>query len=78
MEVSIITTIRERYQSIFPYLDERERRMWVAIEARTLGRGGISVLHQATKMSRKTIRLAIHELDCPCDLLRLSERFEKP
>jgi hypothetical protein len=41
------------------FLDERAKRMWVANEARSIGRGGINAVHQAIGVNRKTIRLAI-------------------
>ncbi|MDR1484765.1 MAG: ISAzo13 family transposase, partial [Planctomycetaceae bacterium] len=68
MSSTIISKICERYNSIYPYLDERARRMWVANEARSIGRGGISAVHQATGINRKTIRLAIKQLDHPIEL----------
>ncbi|MDR2756540.1 MAG: ISAzo13 family transposase, partial [Planctomycetaceae bacterium] len=68
MSEIIISKIRERYNSIFPYLDERAKRMWLANEARSLGRGGINAVHQATGVNRKTIRLAIKQLDHPIQL----------
>jgi transposase len=46
-------------------LDERGRRRWAATEARSLGRGGISAVAEATGMSGHTIRKGIAELECP-------------
>ncbi|MDR2168550.1 MAG: ISAzo13 family transposase, partial [Planctomycetaceae bacterium] len=70
MTDEIISKIFECYNSIFPYLDERGRRMWIATEARSLGRGGINALHKITGVSRKTIRLGIKKLDNPIELPR--------
>ena len=44
-------------------LDERGRRRWAAVEARALGRGGISLVSQATGLSRTTVRAGLAELD---------------
>ena len=47
--------IAEKYESIKPYLNERTRRIWAATEALALGRGGISEVARATRLSRTTI-----------------------
>ncbi len=44
-------------------LDERQRRLWVAVEARVLGRGGISAVATATGVSRSTIRVGLAEIE---------------
>jgi hypothetical protein len=46
-------------------MDERLRRQWAAAEARALGRGGVTVLSQATGLSRTTIAAGLRELDLP-------------
>ena len=43
--------------------DERLRRRWAAVEARLMGRGGITCVAAATGMSRTTIRAGLKELD---------------
>ena len=45
-----------------PLLDERARRVWAAVEARAMGRGGISRVAEATGLSRVTIRAGLQEL----------------
>src|SRR4030081_1620142 len=57
--------IREKYVAILPELDERGRRRWAAIEARSLGWGGVAAVAAATGMSDRTIRTGIHELQDP-------------
>jgi hypothetical protein len=57
--------VAEKYESIAPLLDERQRRRWVGVEARALGRGGVSVVARATGMSRTTVTAAVKELDEP-------------
>jgi hypothetical protein len=44
-------------------LDERQRRLWVAVEAKVLGRGGISAVATATGVSRSTIRAGLAEIE---------------
>ena len=55
--------IQSKYQKIGPCLNEKNRRLWAATEAKALGRGGISLVHQATGISRPTINRGIEELE---------------
>jgi DNA-binding transcriptional regulator GbsR (MarR family) len=61
----MITTdlINSKYPLIKRRLDEKTRRLWAAIEANSIGRGGITVVSNATGLSRTTITAAIKELD---------------
>lgn len=57
-------------------LDEQQRRWYVALEAKKLGRGGITLMSQITGMSPDTIRRGRDELerelvDRPIDRVRL-------
>ncbi len=61
-DTSLIERIRDKYQGLWLELDERGRRRWAAVEARSLGRGGISAVAQATGISDRTIRNGIQEL----------------
>ena len=51
-----------KFRALQPLLDERTRRLWAAVEARALGRGGISAVARATGMSRATVRAGLREL----------------
>ena len=44
-------------------LDERQRRLLVAVEAKVLGRGGVSAVAVATGVSRTTIAAGIQEIE---------------
>jgi hypothetical protein len=57
MEQEII--IKQKYEALKPYMDERMRRIWAAAEAKALGRGGISTVSSATGLTRKTIRAGL-------------------
>ncbi len=48
--------VRAKYASLKPLLDERARRLWAAAEARSLGRGGIIRVAEATGLARAAIR----------------------
>jgi hypothetical protein len=57
-----LKSIRDKYQSLLPYLNEKTRRIWAAIEAMSLGWGGVTLLSKATGLSRTTINSGIREL----------------
>lgn len=57
-----VEAIRNRFELLSPYLDEKTRRLLVAAEAQSLGFGGITIVARATGMTRDTIRRGIGEL----------------
>jgi hypothetical protein len=61
-EERIVQWIRTKYESLVSDLDERGRRRWAAVEARSLGRGGITVVAKATGLSDRTVRTGLGEL----------------
>jgi len=64
-DASVIGWIRDKYLALASDLDERGRRRWAAVEARSLGRGGIAAVAMATGLSDRTIRNGLRELDAP-------------
>jgi hypothetical protein len=56
-----IATVRQKYQSLSPIMDEKLRRRWAATEAPALGWGGISAVAEATGLSLNTVRMGIAE-----------------
>jgi hypothetical protein len=54
--------IKEKYERIKPFLDEKSRRLYVANEAIAEGWGGVSRLFDATGMSREVISHGISEI----------------
>src|SRR3954470_6305369 len=65
MQNTTVQSIKEKYTSLEPVLDERARRLWAAAEARAIGRGGVTRVAEATGLSRVTIRAGLNELDLP-------------
>ncbi len=65
MDNELINSIRQKYLSLKPFLNERSMRLWAAAEALELGRGGKVLVSQATKLSRTTIYRGIRELKAP-------------
>ena len=54
--------IAERYRALGPELNERQRRLWAASEARSHGRGGIAAVVRATGISKNTVVRGIAEV----------------
>jgi hypothetical protein len=59
---STMEAVRSKYQLLLPLMTERLRRQWAACEAESLGRGGMSLVAQATGLSRTTIWAGRREL----------------
>ena len=57
-----VESIKAKFAALEPLLDERTRRIWAAVEAQALGRGGISRVAEATGLSRTTVRSGLREL----------------
>jgi len=57
-----LATITAKFQALSGRLDEATLRRWAAVEARSLGRGGISAVAKAIGMSRTTIHAGLVEL----------------
>lgn len=57
-----IESIRRRFESLRPDMDERMRRHWAAAEARELGWGGVTAVATAIGLSRTTITVGLREL----------------
>jgi DNA-binding phage protein len=53
--------LREKFAAILPHLNEKQRRLLLAAEARSLGHGGISQVARASGVARATIHKALHE-----------------
>jgi hypothetical protein len=63
MQNAMTQAIQSRFEALAPFLDERTRRLWAAVEARVIGRGGITRVAEATGLSQTTIQAGLQELD---------------
>src|SRR6202046_3827836 len=54
--------IRARYNALGPFLNERDRRLFAASEARAAGRGGITAVSRTTGIARSTIGRGLADL----------------
>lgn len=57
--------LADRFAAMAPYLNEKQRRLFLAVEARALGRGGVTRVAQASGISRPTIQKGLQELGQP-------------
>lgn len=64
---NLIKQVKQRYKLLAIRLSEKDRRLWAASEANAIGRGGDTVVCQATGMSRVTIGKGKKELTGKAD-----------
>ncbi|MBF4476782.1 ISAzo13 family transposase, partial [Rhodococcus rhodochrous] len=55
--------LRERFEVLLPHLNERQRRLALATEARSLGHGGVRAVARAAGVSETTVRKGVFELE---------------
>jgi transposase len=64
---TIIKAIKEEFEDISYALDERRKRLWCAAKVRAYnkinGKGGVTLVHKATQISRPTIYAGLKELE---------------
>jgi hypothetical protein len=56
-------SLAAKFAAVFPHLDERQRRLVMAAEARVLGHGGIKVVARAADVSAVTVSRGVSELE---------------
>lgn len=60
-------SVKQRYEALSPFLDERQRRLMAGTEAAAIGYGGISAVSRATGVCRDTVRRGLAELNAEAD-----------
>jgi hypothetical protein len=60
--MSTLVDLKEKFDSIWPLLNERTRRIMAASEAKALGYGGVSLVSRACGLSRKAVAKGIREI----------------
>src|ERR1700756_2844386 len=63
-----LEAVRRKFELLRPLMNERMCRHWAASEAMTLQRGGVTLVAQATGLSRTTIWAGLRELQHPEDV----------
>ena len=54
--------LTEKFDAVWPLLNERTRRLMAASEAKAIGHGGVSLVHRACGLSRRVIAAGIQEI----------------
>jgi transposase len=70
----VVEWIRRKYSDLSDSLAERGRRTWAAVEARSLGWGGVTVVAEATGIAQSTIRRGLKDLEASNTLPEGSQR----
>src|SRR4051812_11165784 len=58
---AIVEAVRRKFELLGPLMNERMRRHWAAAEAMALPRGGVTLVAEATGLSRTTICAGLRE-----------------
>lgn len=60
--MDVVEKFRKKFKLVYPHLNEKTCRIWAATEANIYGYGGITILSEATGLSRDTISFGLKEL----------------
>jgi Rhodopirellula transposase DDE domain len=63
VRADVVESLRAKLAAVLPHLDERQQRLVLAGEARSLGHGGIAAVAQASGASRSRISQGVAELE---------------
>ena len=63
VRADVVESLRAKFAAVLPHLDERQQRLMMAGEARSLGHGGIAAVAEATGASRSRISQGVAELE---------------
>ncbi len=63
IDAEVVALLRAKFEAVLPHLDERQQRLVMAGEARSLGHGGIAAVAQASGASRSRISAGVAELE---------------
>jgi Rhodopirellula transposase DDE domain len=70
--------LARKFAVLWPYLDERQRRLLLGLEARQIGHGGISAVARAVGVSWPTVSKAVKELNQPSESAAPAGRARRP
>src|SRR6478672_5240570 len=74
ISADVVESLRAKFEAVLPHLDERQQRLVMAGEARSLGHGGIAAVAAASGASRSRISQGIAELEAGEEPLRRVRR----
>jgi len=58
----VVPQLGDRFAALLPHLNERQRRLALAVEARLLGHGGVGTVAGVARVSETTVRRGVAEL----------------
>jgi hypothetical protein len=61
--VEIVESLAAKFSALLLHLDERQRRLYLGSEARSLGHGGIAAVARAAGVGRQTVVSGVDELE---------------
>jgi transposase len=67
-------TLAAKFEVLFPHLDERQRRLLMGAEARTLGHGGIRAVARAAGVAESTVARGMSDLEAGAEPLGRTRR----
>jgi transposase len=68
--VDVVEGLAAKFAALLPHLDERQRRLAMGAEARSLGHGGIKAVAEAAGVSAVTVSAGVAELEAGGEPLR--------
>lgn len=69
--------LREKFEVVLPALNERQKRIYLAAEARWVGRGGVTAVARIAGVSREMIYAGLKELEFPGSLEDADEQIRE-
>ena len=61
--VEVEESLTAKFAALLPHLDERQQRLYLGSEARSLGHGGVAAVARAAGVSRPTVTAGVAELE---------------
>ena len=73
------TALKVKYEKVLPLLNEKQKRMFLAAEAESMGRGGLFKVSKLSGISRVTLNIGMQEITMPSksESLASNERIRK-
>jgi hypothetical protein len=75
--MGLAAALRSKFRSLVEWFDEATLRIWAAAEARSLGRGGVSVVAKVTGLSRTTIYAGLAQIEAKGKSKAAAERSSR-
>ncbi|WP_035775634.1 ISAzo13 family transposase, partial [Arthrobacter sp. H5] len=63
ISAEVVESLRAKFDTMLPHLDERSARLLLAAEARSLGHGGIAAVARASGAARSRVQQGVAELE---------------